>query len=389
MDTKRILVVECEEAVRQVLRELLEDQGCEVLDVASAEEGLLLLEKHTIHVALLEAVLPGMSGVQLLEKINDVSPLTQTIMMTSYASLETAFEVIEHGAYAYLQKPFEDLEQIWMTVSRALEKRQLTELLEQRNFELQKAGAAARAKSLFLSRMGHELRTPLNVIIGYGELLEDEAESLEPEELRADLHRITSAGRDLLDLINSILDYVKIEAGNLELDRNSFDLHQGVNLVSEIFAEKARQKKLRLDVAIDGDVPTSVQGDFVRLRQVLINVLDNAIKFTDSGEVFMRVSCEDRAEDSVLLCFQVTDTGIGIAPELCERIFEDFTQLDGTTERKYGGIGLGLALSKQLVALMGGTIKAQSQPGKGSVVELTARLGLETAKTGYAVPAGS
>jgi signal transduction histidine kinase/FixJ family two-component response regulator len=227
------------------------------------------------------------------------------------------------------------------------------------------AEAASRAKSDFLATMSHEIRTPLNAVIGYSEMLEEEAVDLGYPQLVPDLQKITSAGRQLLSLINDILDFSKIEAGVLKLNIIEFDLHKTVEDLLQVYTGSAHGKGLHLACSIDDLVPRSVLGDPDRLRQILTNLIGNAIKFTQEGEVTVQVAI-DRVDEPIYVRFDVKDTGIGVPIEAQSRIFQAFLHADGSTTRKYGGTGLGLAIVKRLVEMMNGEVGLQSEPGKGS-----------------------
>ncbi|ATC65332.1 hypothetical protein CMV30_16025 [Nibricoccus aquaticus] len=350
---------------------------------------------------------PGIDGLETLERLWQLDPDIQAVICTAYSDYswdELLGRLGRNDRLLILKKPFDNIEvrqmagtltEKWSlqrdhherlsTLEQAVAERtaemmdanrKLTsEIVERANIEseLYKAKTAAEAaneaKSMFLANMSHEVRTPLNGIIGMSDLLlQTELTHLQ----RDFVQTLSRSGEALLSVVNEILDFSKIEAGKIVLERADFLLSEAVHAALDLQAQPAASKKLELAFLVESDVPTRLHGDTARLRQVLFNLIGNAIKFTEHGEVFLHVTCDQKSERDCTLRFEVTDTGIGISPEIQKTLFQPFTQADSSTSRKYGGTGLGLAICKRIVEMMGGQVGIRSEAGKGSTFWFTA-----------------
>ncbi|MCW9035034.1 MAG: PAS domain S-box protein [Rhodospirillales bacterium] len=292
--------------------------------------------------------------------------------------LESAFEVTRRNRYEMFEVSSHDitLEVRNNPLPNGGFVRTFTDISERKKAEeaideaRQAAEAATKAKSDFLANMSHEIRTPLNAVLGLNYLAQQTDLSIQQREY---LHKMSVASKTLLGIINDILDFSKIEAGKMELEAVEFPLEEVLHNISAMMLPKAEEKGLEFIFSVAPDVPFCLVGDSLRLSQILINLTNNALKFTDDGEITIDIRRMDTEGDEVLLAFTVEDTGIGLTPDQVDRLFESFTQADASTTRKYGGTGLGLTISKNLARLMGGEIGVKSSHGKGSLFFFTAK----------------
>jgi signal transduction histidine kinase/HPt (histidine-containing phosphotransfer) domain-containing protein len=383
IETIKVLLIEDDEDDFILTRDLLAEVrgGNYALDWASSyEEGLQIAGRGEHHVCLVDYRLGELSGVQLIRSARDQGITTPMILLTGQGNHDVDVEAIEAGATDYLIKDETHASRLERTIRYAVELntercRAEDELTERKlvELELEHARDAAlesvRLKSEFLANMSHEIRTPMNVIIGTAELaLETQLDNQQTRYINA----IALAAESLLVIIDDILDFSKIEAGKLSFETIDFDLRVTVQSVIELMAERIRAKELDITLLFDADVPAKLRGDPTRLRQVLTNLLGNAVKFTERGKVEIRISKESERDERVTIRFDIQDTGIGISEDDQRTLFAPFVQADGSVTRRYGGTGLGLAIAKQLAEMMGGTLSLTSEPGYGSTFSCTA-----------------
>jgi signal transduction histidine kinase len=365
-----ILIVDDTPENIDILVELLEDFDKQI--AISGEDALeTAFEGDPPDLILLDIMMPEMDGYEVC-KILKSYPTTKDIPIIFLTALNEPKDIrkaFQYGAVDYISKPF-SIEELTARVRLHISlKRTREELIKAKRA----AEAAAEAKAVFLANMSHELRTPMNGIIGMVDILKRTKLTDAQHEY---LNIIESSGGNLLTIINDILDLSKIEAGHMELESIPFSLYNEIRRVINIMQIIADKKKLPIDLRINKEVPTYVKGDPVRLKQIVINLVNNAIKFTEKGSITVSVEKKSLEDGKVQLLFKVMDTGIGISPEGQKKLFQSFSQVDKSTTRKYGGTGLGLMISKNLTQMMDGEIGVESVGGVGSTFWFTVFLEL-------------
>jgi len=368
-----ILVTDDNAATLKTLSAGLEDMGYRVATAVSGGEALALISKQPFNILITDIKLPDISGLEILETAKELNPETAVIMITGHASIETAVEAINEGAYAYILKPVAMTELVTL-INNALreqrlliENRELVESLQQSNKRLEETNRAleqvSRAKSDFMAKMSHELRTPLNSIIGFSEVLLSNTMSPRDKATHDEfLNYIHISTKHLLNLIDSILDLSKVESGKMTLELSEFDLAMLIEDVRMTVLPILATKKQTLEIEIDEAI-SSILADEPKMRQIFLNLISNAHKFTPRGGK-IRIVC--RLENPHLLHCSVIDNGVGISPQDQQRIFEEFGQVARSPNTRGQGVGLGLSIARRLVELHGGNIWLVSEVGCGS-----------------------
>ena len=376
-----ILVVDDMSQNLKVIGSMLERVGYETTFATSGKQALERVEAAQPDLILLDLMMPEMSGLEVCEHLKANPSFCQIpiIFLTASNEQDDLLQAFRTGAADYITKPFRP-EEVLIRIENHLYSQKLKQQLEKRNNQLQKeienrclieealqkakeaAEAANRAKSIFLANMSHELRTPLNAILGFTQLM-NYSDNLTLDQQK-NLSIIQRSGEHLLNLINDILDLSKIEAGRATLNDHEFDLLEFVSEIEEIFQLKAKEKELYLKVVIIPPIPQAIKSDRLKLRQILINLIGNAIKFTKCGGVSVKVLFQ-KSQEKAFLSFKISDTGVGIPPEDINKLFQPFVQTQAGIASSEG-TGLGLAISRKYVQLLGGDITVNSQLGEGT-----------------------
>jgi len=399
MDKTKVLLVDDDLPILDTLKKVLAREGLEITATSTPEEALQRLRQEAFAVIISDFRMPGMDGITLLEKAQEISPDTVRLMLTGHTDTALALEAINRGhVYRFLIKPWDNadlriaLRQAIASYELATENSRLWKLTEQQNTELRElnqtlenkvlertqelreakevAEIANRVKTEFLANVGHELRTPMNVIMVLTDLLLNQIE--EPS-ANQHIQCIKDSSHHLLRLIDDILEVAQLEAQDRVLEMTDFSLRECLDIVRYQILPQIEAKGLELIWETQPDVPNNLVGSQYALSRLLAKLLDNAVKFTETGQITLQVSLADKDEDAVRLHFEISDTGTGILPEQQSAIFEAFVQADGSATRLHEGIGLGLTIASKLVQLMDGTMELRSEPGEGTHLSFEVR----------------
>jgi len=360
-----ILLVDDSAFMRKTLKSILTPKRFNVYEANGAQAGLDILEKDDIHLILLDQEMPGMDGTEMLDKIKKNIKLLHipVIMLSGNNNKDIVARALKNGASDFIKKPYateELLLKVDLHIKEYINLKKLKQKEEELEVSIEKVKNAEQHKSMFLANMSHEIRTPLNSILGFMDLLaEDEKDAKKIDYLNT----AQNSGKLLLNLINDILDFSKIESNKLDINKEVFSISELYELIISIHKPMMNSKNIKFKTKISKYLPKYLKSDFLRIKQILTNFLNNAIKFTPKdGKITFKITL---SEDEKSVEFSVDDTGIGIDPKNHEKVFELFSQAEETTTKKFGGTGLGLSISAKLVGLLEGQIGIQSELGKG------------------------
>lgn len=370
----KVLIVDDSDVVRRILGNALGHDDYQLFSASDGADGRQKVHELKPDIVLLDVEMPVLDGFAVLREIRESYKVEEVavIMVTSHNDGQGITRAFEEGAFDYIPKPATDSE-IKARVRNAVRALQL--LREQKSLR-REAEAANESKSAFLANMSHEIRTPMTAILGYTEILELEAKLHKMPELFLDsLDTIKRNGGHLMELINDILDLSKIEAGKLDVESIPCSPQTIVEEVMELVLVRAEAKGLKLEATYDFPLPVEIKSDPTRIRQVLINLIGNAIKFTEVGTVRLHTTFLETPGEEPQIRFSVIDQGIGMSEAQLANLFRPFTQADSSTTRKYGGTGLGLTICKRLANILGGDISVTSELNKGSTFSATVQTG--------------
>ena len=372
--TPKILIVDDEPRLCDSLKTLLSYHGYEAHTSTCGQEALRSLAENGFDLVLLDIVMPDIDGYQVMDYIDRHSLQTPVISMTGHASIESAVAAFRSGADDYLRKPL-DYEKLLKTVENVLDQKKGNDQNKEVPDRLLKAEvatkAASRANRKLMASLCHEMRIPLNGVIGMTKLLLDTALTSEQRECAETLH---AAAESLREIIDGDLDFSQAERDTFGLGIIDFDLQATMEALSDSLAERVLTKGLQFACSLHPEVPSRLRGDPRKLRQILLNLSDNALKFTQNGKVVIQVSLAGETDTHVMLRFAITDTGIGIPADRLNSLFNSIFQADSPPRPTQGTSGLGLVISKYLAQMMGGEIGVNSHEGKGSTFWFTAVL---------------
>ena len=369
--SSKVLIVDDVQLNLDLMKEILSEQGYMIATAKNGKSAIAKAKAHKFDLILLDIILPDIDGFEVCAHLKSIPQTRDTpiIFLTAKKEKESIIKGFQLGAVDYIPKPFSKEELLARVNFHLTLRKTQDELIRSKEM----AEAAVKAKSTFLANMSHEIRTPMNGIVGMVDILKRTPLTTEQLEF---LDIIEISAENLLLILNDILDFTKIEAGQINIESIRFYLGYEVGEVIKLLKDKVEQKNLKLSYHIDPNVPEMLIGDPLRLKQVLINLCNNSIKFTNDGFVKIRIEAISSSDNKIRLKFEVEDSGIGISPENQLKLFKSFTQADASTTRKFSGTGLGLAISKNLVQLMNGDIGIISEEGKGSIFYFDSEFGI-------------